>query len=543
MTRLLSSLPHLRTHLNDWVQSLQPHERNWALQWVEEIENVKITAIPLVFSFVFDRDQQVADEAWIVLTCLTARFQETGWRSLEPVMRSYAAEFPLGRLGPDDLEKLSRFGNRQSLLLGLASFHGNGYVREAAVRRLDASSDGELPFLLLRLNDWVEQVHRAALAACAARLTPENARQFVANLPYIESLVEAQRRDLRPFIQAVEELLMRPVCLPALLEGLSSSDSRTCRTCLRLALAASGEDTTLIFERAFRSNNPRLRLDAARALRSLPAGDPVQMVFLPRLSHDARASIRCEYLYLCHEKYPERTAWVLRNALLDPHPSVREAARYYLKLHEPMDFRLFYRAALGGPEVTSLAAVLAGLGETGQAEDTAVIAPFLHHSSADVRRAAVTAQGKLDGDNYVAQLLEALKDSRSRVSRAAREALLPRVFLIPDDALWAAWAGAVTPQAKKNALRLMLTLPQWRGGVLLVRACAAAAEQEDNDSAMTAQTLVQTWLACFNRSALSPTTEQLGQVKSVIEGSQASFGPEILAALQRILQDSERLTR
>ena len=53
---------------------------------------------------------------------------------------------------------LRRFGSSEfaASLFGLASFHNDGYVREAAVNGLSALDDGqELQFLLIRLNDWV----------------------------------------------------------------------------------------------------------------------------------------------------------------------------------------------------------------------------------------------------------------------------------------------------------------------------------------------------------------------------------------------------
>src|SRR6185312_3917797 len=48
-------------------------------------------------------------------------------------------------------------------VIGAASFHASGHVREAAVRLLDEVETGaELRFLLIRLNDWVPAVRSAA---------------------------------------------------------------------------------------------------------------------------------------------------------------------------------------------------------------------------------------------------------------------------------------------------------------------------------------------------------------------------------------------
>lgn len=63
-------------------------------------------------------------------------------------------------------------------VLGGLSFHPNGYVREAAVKRLASVSDSsEVRFLLLRLNDWVPEVREAAPGR--SRAAPERLRDHL----------------------------------------------------------------------------------------------------------------------------------------------------------------------------------------------------------------------------------------------------------------------------------------------------------------------------------------------------------------------------
>jgi hypothetical protein len=45
----------------------------------------------------------------------------------------------------------------------LASCHPNGYVREAALHGLSTNDERTLPFVLLRLNDWVAPIRSLAL--------------------------------------------------------------------------------------------------------------------------------------------------------------------------------------------------------------------------------------------------------------------------------------------------------------------------------------------------------------------------------------------
>lgn len=79
--------------------------------------------------------------------------------------------------------------NLQVGVTGIASFHRNGYVREAATMRLAGGNDGdELPFLLIRLSDWVPQVRSVAEDAVEQRITPEYLPHFVDSVVLLEGV-------------------------------------------------------------------------------------------------------------------------------------------------------------------------------------------------------------------------------------------------------------------------------------------------------------------------------------------------------------------
>src|SRR3989442_8059059 len=132
---------------------------------------------------------------------------------------------------------LECFGDASVSLFGMASFHRSGYVREAAIKRLDLITSGaELPFLILRLNDWVSNVRDAAYGAIRSRLRSEYARHFIANLQLLTRLEEAGRADHKPLVQAIYQLSQSAECWSALLESLKSEDRFIKRASFKLAL-------------------------------------------------------------------------------------------------------------------------------------------------------------------------------------------------------------------------------------------------------------------------------------------------------------------
>src|SRR5258708_16921818 len=64
---------------------------------------------------------------------------------------------------PKDVGHLASMEETSVWLLGIASCHTNGHVREAAVRELGKTETRtEHPFLLTRANDWVPEIRSSA---------------------------------------------------------------------------------------------------------------------------------------------------------------------------------------------------------------------------------------------------------------------------------------------------------------------------------------------------------------------------------------------
>src|SRR5439155_4896934 len=86
------------------------------------------------------------------------------------------------RLKPTDVKPFWRLPNAVAVV-GVTSCHGSGFIRDAAVNELANIFDGsELPFLLVRLNDWVGVVRETAAAAVLHRIRPDYATYFFRHL-------------------------------------------------------------------------------------------------------------------------------------------------------------------------------------------------------------------------------------------------------------------------------------------------------------------------------------------------------------------------
>ncbi len=125
-------------------------------------------------------EQKVRDLSW--------HGYERWWPDGRPPIQLYAEE---------SSARLALQRGLPTAALGLLSMNANGHTRELATRALaSATAAGELPFLLLRVNDWVSEVSAVARGATEQRILPENAATFVALLPLVERLKSQRRVDV-----------------------------------------------------------------------------------------------------------------------------------------------------------------------------------------------------------------------------------------------------------------------------------------------------------------------------------------------------------
>lgn len=494
--------------------------------------------LPHVLPLIDDEDRRVADAVTSAITEVLSRLTPAELTGLDLILRKgspYYAPRQSGWYGmtPEALDRQLASGRFPLALLGLASMHPSGYVRAAAIHRLAERKDGsEVPYLLVRINDWVSPVREAARAALGTRLRPDYSHHLVRSLLLVLRLVDCVRDDHTRFVAAVLDRLRSPEARPALMDGLSSSDQIVRRACFRLAIEAADIPLPDFLERALRDDDTIVRLWAARTARSmLAARDYLRLV--PMMSRDRFMPVRREVLSGLVEKSPASTGAALRAALLDPHVSVREVARYHLDKSEAFDARSYYRELIDSGNREILPQAIAGLGETGTREDAGIVEPWLTHPATTLRCAAVRALGRLDGESHLEALLQALKDERSSVSRLAKEALRGRLHLIGGDRLWELFEGDCRPHVRRNTLALLSRLRKWDSLPYLIWACSdqpiVIAEQ--------ARGYIRDWITRFNCSFATPTAEDIRLAREALEASGAALDSETRKQLQFHLKD------
>lgn len=392
---------------------------------------------------------------------------------------------------------------RRTTALGIASLHSSGFVRERAVRLLTGTGDPlALAFLLLRTNDWVAEVREPALRAVDDHLAARGPADLVPHLEIVDRLACVRRTDLRPLIARVESALRVPAASAALQRACASGSGRVRRRCLELALSARTFDVRPSLLAALDDADPVTRGLAARQTGLAFGADELRAI-VGRLRTNSTPTVRRAALEVVAERLPAELPALAHELLLDPNASVREAARWHLRgAPTPTDVAACYRAALADP--TTLAAAIAGLGETGVPADAGRIAPHLLDGRPRVRATAAAALGKLAPSRHRSDLVLLLADPSPRVAWTARDLLLRQPALDLELLADAALHGESASQ-RRCAVELLVRHEHWSAGLAWIR----LARTGDEAVARRARMALQAWAVRFNRVFTPPTREQV----------------------------------
>jgi HEAT repeat protein len=411
----------------------------------------------------------------------------------------------------DDVRRLPLPAGTEGAVLGLIAAAPSGYVREAAVQRLALLGGGdEVAPLLIRAADWVAPVRSRALDALRARLVPAYAEHWVAALPLVLRLRGTGRGEAWPLVDEVMALLRQSESREAVWTGMHASRDRTVRrACFRILLGAGLPALSRLVRLAQHNADEVVRLEAARA--AAPLGDGDLLDLLPGMLADPYPRVRLVALGLAAERMGTSALPALRGMLLDRAPTTRGEARALIDRLEPMDFAEYYRDRIA-PDAPRLAEAVAGLAETGAAEDAYVVEPLLAHSRPRVRAAALRALVRLTGDAAVPALVAALGDGSASVSRVAADGLRPRAARADVAALGAWFSGDHAPHVRRNALALLAVRGKWDGIAWILQACGDA-DPTVHEAGMRQ---LRWWHQRFNRSFTQPAPAQQERIRAAL---------------------------
>lgn len=433
------------------------------------------------------------------LAYLCKRMREAGEYGSTPWMQQQLVESAVA--------KTWGLGAPGVFVLGLSSFCQSGYVREIAVQELGRCDMPEaIPFLMLRLNDWVPQVQRAAMAAIENFLTVEHAGPLVEALPALIRFLELPTSAFEEWMKKLREQLASPAFAEALKAGLSSDAVRVRRECTSIAIQAKRADTC---RAGLASPDPHVRRHCADYLLGSLQNQP-KIRLIEQLLDDVDPSVRRSALRAAATQQTNNLHALLERGLMDPSSKVRSTAAFHMRESFGMDLAGFYRSQIALASGRSLGIALMGLERFGDAGDVELLLPHRSSPCAHIARPALRALGRLDPGNQARRMTELLAHAKRSFSKIARDFFLEHHVLMDLDAMESMLRSNPLEHVRFHAFEVLKQTGKWSR----LRFGLIALGHADGELQKRAATAIRDWMRDFNRLQQPPTPIEVEAVQA-----------------------------
>jgi len=230
-----------------------------------------------------------------------------------------------------------------------------------------------VPFLLIRLVDWVNQVRSAAETELLRRLEVRYARILVDCLGLIDRLGETTRLN-RSILHRVDELLKAPECTDELRRGMKHTSRDIRRHCFRIAARAPQLLVADVVTEAIRDDDVVVRRWAFTAGAEMVPDDRIAL--REQAARDSYAPIR-RLAFEAVTVDPASRLCDLEFFLFDRSALIRRDCQAVMAKRFGFSAADFYRASLKTIKAKQAEVAVLGIAETGGKQDAPTITELL----------------------------------------------------------------------------------------------------------------------------------------------------------------------
>jgi HEAT repeat protein len=432
-------------------------------------------------------------------------------------------------------ESLKRFHVRNDadrIYLGLIASHRNGFVREEALRTLGLDgSEIVIPFYLIRLTDWVDEVRSTAEQELLRRLEPRFAKMFVDCFALIDRLAASPR--FNPSVSGqIDELLQSPECTVELRRGMNLASRSIRRHCFRIAAKAPLLEVGDVIAHALKDPDVVVRKWAFTAGPELLPQERVELT--KRAARDSYGPIR-RLAFEIIKAQPISRWEDFEPFLLDRSTTIRKSCQIAIEKRFGVAPADFYRARLQGRTSGYMDVAVLGIAETGNRQDETVITALLRSRSAKTRCAVIRALCILGAEPNSDTLRNTVSGD---VPSVAREAALSLIAgrIAPAESIWIAASKNPDHRVRARILKLFRNVGKW----MQIRLYLDAATDTESMVSTRAIWLVSEWVRKFNASFAQPSAPDKVTIPPLLESARRRLPEALVRELDFIVQTSLR---
>jgi len=404
----------------NWVRFPTIKDKIAALQWLNTHADVR--DVEHVYPVLFEKNRELAMAAARVICGIMEKIEGRDWNSLYNRIK-------YTKINENQLVKVLVFPSEMRIsLLGVASLNWNGYVREKALKLMAGIPNGTaIPYILLRLNDWIKNIRELALHILKNTLTEKNIDVFINHFYLVDKLANVQRTNLNNIRDEIITFLKQDAFKEKIKIHLNNPDVKTRLFCYELLKEKMLTDEDII-QKAMVDKSFEVRMWLLEAIKIVPIVQ--REAIIEKLLYDkyfkVKTTILLQYEEMVCIKYRDR----LKELLFDENSSVRDLTRFIMRKNSIMkDIPQVYRKQI---VKNPLPGAILGLGETGDLHDYQRIISFKSHHEPKIKVAAMKAMWFLSKEDATDYVIESLDSSVPKIRKTARQLLIgcdtPEIF-------------------------------------------------------------------------------------------------------------------
>ena len=418
----------------------------------------------------------------------------------------------------------------------IASLSANGRQRESAIHELAATADtGALPFMLLRLNDWVQQVRAAAehwFDTLGDRITMQN---LVECLPIFVVLRERSQGAGSKRVAALLELIAKEASANEIVNALPKEDQQTRMLVLDL-LKMKGlvEDSTAL-GLLINHRDPILAILLLNVFHAQSLGVPEEIVNQALASPSAM--LRRAVLYKLSAAQLEARKDLLRHFLTDNSRGVRQFAQFHLFRSSSKDAALAHYESIldqSGSTNRLISTAIKGFHESGGKWPAERYEFLAKHHSTRVRQTIMIAFASVRFEESLTWVqTELASPIDSSLKKTAYCLVRHHPHVVPLSSL-REWAldNRRTDKERLRVLTLINCRGKWEQLPVLFQLLHASPNLFEHPVKMR----LRSWLTGYNRSQTQPTKQQTQDAQRFFEKAASHFDDRIKREFNALLE-------
>ncbi len=418
----------------------------------------------------------------------------------------------------------------------LASQENNGYIRERAVREWKTHpSPLAVRFLIDRLADWVAPVRDTAWDSIRTYMTPEYLHCFLERFYWIDRLLGKGNPDSIRYGTELVDFVFSFEFTAEVERHLKDRDRRNWNCYVKHSIQRSLASNSLLQEVVRKDSSPTVRSSVIRILDELPEQTGAEI--LEEMLRDSAQPVRsrANYYVVKHLDRPgyERLTYI---AASDYSPSIREAARFYLR-DQDVDWRQYYFLRINGPSFANfldggygkrqMLGNLGGYCEFATEQDIPFLEQILQIPEGKGQSLALEAIYKLDSRRGIKWAKKLLQDHTGYLGRCCAN------LLAKDSSLETLMFARSIVHCESYRLRVLgLKLLEKLGGWGVAADLLAATADTDSLVRDKAASLLQQWIRKFSgQSHVNPgdeETQRVVEAAALARSRKAAISPETI---------------